>query len=224
VLSWTAGSLRHLAGDLTREGHLVSVPSVASCCRTVISAPRSRPQSPVGSGRVEEREAQLDFGALNSAADRGGLVGRQVSDLGVRSPVCAATGLAVLPRRSSAVQPGAREEPVSKVICPAGHATSPTHWWSSRARRNVTICEMLRDVLDAQIARKPRKLIIDLAALRFMDSAALYVLLTASRSLAGQGGTLALASPTRVVAAVLRLSQAARIVPVYENAQEAVAA
>jgi anti-anti-sigma factor len=83
---------------------------------------------------------------------------------------------------------------------------------------------MLRDVLDAQIARKPRKLIIDLAALRFMDSAALYVLLTASRSLAGQGGTLALASPTRVVAAVLRLSQAARIVPVYENAQEAVAA
>jgi anti-sigma B factor antagonist len=82
---------------------------------------------------------------------------------------------------------------------------------------------MLRDVLDAQIARKPRKLIIDLAALRFMDSAALHVLLTASRSLAGQGGTLALASPTRVVAVVLRLSQAARIVPVYENVQEAVA-
>jgi anti-sigma B factor antagonist len=86
---------------------------------------------------------------------------------------------------------------------------------------DVTTSDMLRDLLEAQIARKPGFLIIDLAALRFMDSTALHVILTASRSLAGQGGTLALASPTRVVAAVLRLSQAARMVPVYESLEEA---
>jgi anti-anti-sigma factor len=88
---------------------------------------------------------------------------------------------------------------------------------------DATTSDMLRDLLEAQIARKPGKLIIDLAALRFMDSAALHVILTASRSLVGQGGTLALASPTRVVAAMLRLSQAARMVPVYESLQEALA-
>jgi anti-sigma B factor antagonist len=86
---------------------------------------------------------------------------------------------------------------------------------------DVTTSDMLRDLLEAQIARKPGFLIIDLAALRFMDSTALHVILTASRSLAGQGGTLALASPTRVVAALLRLSHAARMVPVYESLQEA---
>ncbi len=86
---------------------------------------------------------------------------------------------------------------------------------------DITTNDMLRDLLEAQIARKPGFLIIDLAALRFMDSTALHVILTASRSLAGQGGTLALASPTRVVAATLRLSQAARMVPVYESLQEA---
>jgi anti-anti-sigma factor len=86
-----------------------------------------------------------------------------------------------------------------------------------------TTTDMLRDLLEAQITRKPGMLIIDLAGLRFMDSAALHVILTASRSLAGQGGTLALVSPTRVVAAVLRLTQAARMVPVYESLQEALA-
>jgi anti-anti-sigma factor len=59
--------------------------------------------------------------------------------------------------------------------------------------------------------------------MRYMDSTALHVILTAGRSLAGQGGTLALASSTRVVAAVLRLSQAARIVPVCESLQEPLA-
>jgi len=72
---------------------------------------------------------------------------------------------------------------------------------------DITTNDMLRDLLEAQIARKPGFLIIDLAALRFMDSTALHVILTAGRSLAGQGGTLALASPTRVVAATLRLSR-----------------
>jgi anti-sigma B factor antagonist len=86
-----------------------------------------------------------------------------------------------------------------------------------------TTTDMLRDLLEAQIARKPGMLIIDLAGLRFMDSAALHVILTASRSLAGQGGTLALVSPARVVAAVLRLTQAARMVPVYESLPEALA-
>jgi anti-sigma B factor antagonist len=86
-----------------------------------------------------------------------------------------------------------------------------------------TTTGMLRDLLEAQIARKPGMLIIDLAGLRFMDSAALHVILTASRSLAGQGGSLALVSPTRVVAAVLRLTQAARMVPVYESLPEALA-
>jgi anti-anti-sigma factor len=86
-----------------------------------------------------------------------------------------------------------------------------------------TTTDMLRDLLEAQIARKPGMLIIDLAGLRFMDSAALHVILTAGRSLAGQGGTLALVSPARVVAAVLRLTQAARMVPVYESLPEALA-
>jgi anti-sigma B factor antagonist len=88
---------------------------------------------------------------------------------------------------------------------------------------DLSTSDMLRGLLEAQIARKPDKLIIDLAALRFMDSAALHVILIASRALADQGGTLALATPTRVVAAMLRLTQAARMVPVYESLQEALA-
>jgi anti-anti-sigma factor len=41
---------------------------------------------------------------------------------------------------------------------------------------DVTNCNALRDVLEAEVAKQPRTLVIDLSALRFMDSSALPVL------------------------------------------------
>ena len=55
------------------------------------------------------------------------------------------------------------------------------------------------------------RLIIDLSALRFMDSSALHVILAAGKTLAARGGAMALADPKRPVSTVLRLTQADRV-------------
>jgi Rhodopirellula transposase DDE domain len=43
-LRWTAKSLRSLAGELTRQGHPVSAPTVAGCCASTGSASRPTPR------------------------------------------------------------------------------------------------------------------------------------------------------------------------------------
>jgi anti-anti-sigma factor len=88
---------------------------------------------------------------------------------------------------------------------------------------DVTNSDALRDVLDAEVAKEPQTLIIDLSGLRFMDSSALHALLRVNRSLDRQGGVLALVSPQTAVAKILRLTTADRLIPVFDSVAEAAA-
>lgn len=87
----------------------------------------------------------------------------------------------------------------------------------------MTNSDALREVLDAEVAKQPRTMIIDLSGLRFMDSSALHALLRVNRSLDRQGGVLALVSPQPAVAKILRLTTADRLIPVFGSVAEAAA-
>lgn len=87
----------------------------------------------------------------------------------------------------------------------------------------MTNCDALREVLEAEVAKQPRSLIIDLGGLRFMDSSALHVILRANRTMDRQGGVLALASPREPVAKMLRLTAADQLIPVYPTVTDATA-
>ncbi len=88
---------------------------------------------------------------------------------------------------------------------------------------DVTNSDALREVLEAEVAKQPRMLIIDLSGLRFMDSSALHVILRANRVMDRQGGVLALAAPREPVAKMLRLTAADQLIPVYASVSEATA-
>ncbi len=88
---------------------------------------------------------------------------------------------------------------------------------------DVTNCDVLREVLEAEVAKQPRTLIIDLGGLRFMDSSALHVILRANRAMDRQGGVLALACPREPVGKMLRLTAADQLIPVYPTVGEAIA-
>jgi anti-sigma B factor antagonist len=88
---------------------------------------------------------------------------------------------------------------------------------------DVTNAAALRGALEAEVAKRPQTLIIDLSELRFMDSSALHAILTANRALDRHGGVLALASPREPVAKILRLTAADRLLPVYSSVREAAA-
>ena len=85
----------------------------------------------------------------------------------------------------------------------------------------MTNSDALREILDAEVAKQPRTMIIDLSGLRFMDSSALHVILRANRVMDRQGGVLALASPREPVAKMLRLTAADQLIPVYPSVREA---
>ena len=86
---------------------------------------------------------------------------------------------------------------------------------------DVTNCDSLRELLDAEVAKQPRTMIIDLSGLRFMDSSALHVILRANRAMDRQGGVVALACPREPVAKMLRLTAADQLIPVYQSVSEA---
>jgi anti-sigma B factor antagonist len=86
---------------------------------------------------------------------------------------------------------------------------------------DVTNSDQLRDLLDAEVAKQPGHLIVDLSGLGFMDSSALHALLRANRALDRAGGVLSLVAPQEPVARVLSLTAADRLVPVYTSLAEA---
>ena len=88
---------------------------------------------------------------------------------------------------------------------------------------DVTNTDELRHLLDDEVSRQPRVLIVDLSGLRFMDSSALHALLQANRSMDRQGGVLALVSPQPAVAKILRLTTADRLIPVFDSVADAAA-
>jgi anti-anti-sigma factor len=81
----------------------------------------------------------------------------------------------------------------------------------------------LRQTLEAELAAKPQRLIVDLSDLAFMDSSALKVLLLTNRALIRDGGVLAFARPRGSVARVLELTQAGQLVPICDSVEQAAA-
>jgi anti-sigma B factor antagonist len=88
---------------------------------------------------------------------------------------------------------------------------------------DVTGSETLSALLQSEAGKRPGLVIIEMSALRFMDSAALQAILRARLALDEAGGRLALVNPTDTVARVLRLTEADRIVPVYASVADAAA-
>jgi anti-anti-sigma factor len=86
---------------------------------------------------------------------------------------------------------------------------------------DVTNCDTLRDVLEGEVAKRPRTLVVDMSELRFMDSSALHVVLRVNRAMDRQGSVLALAAPRQAVAKMLRLTAADQLIPVYPSVEEA---
>jgi anti-sigma B factor antagonist len=86
---------------------------------------------------------------------------------------------------------------------------------------DVTGSDTLRALLEAEAGKRPALLIIDMSALRYMDSAALQEILRAHLALGKGGGRLALVNPHDTVARVLTMTEVDRIVPVYASIADA---
>lgn len=82
----------------------------------------------------------------------------------------------------------------------------------------------LRDALAAEIARRPRLLLLDMTALTFIDSGATQMIVGAYQALSRDGGTLALIHPGRAVGRVLELTGIDQIIHVYDSVSEAITA
>lgn len=88
---------------------------------------------------------------------------------------------------------------------------------------DVTGVQALHALLEAETSKRPALLIIEMSALRYMDSAALQEILRAHLALEAAGGQLALVSPHEVVARVLRMTEVDRVLPVYASVADAAA-
>jgi anti-sigma B factor antagonist len=76
----------------------------------------------------------------------------------------------------------------------------------------------LPEVLNAEAAKKPRLLLLDVSALTFIDSAALHDVVRAARQLRADGGELVLVDPSPAVARVLQLSALDQVISVRATA------
>lgn len=81
----------------------------------------------------------------------------------------------------------------------------------------------LRDTLTAQIACKPRLLLVDMSALTFLDSGATQMIIAAYQVFHREGGTLALVRPSPAAARVLELTGVSQLITVYDSLDAAVA-
>jgi anti-sigma B factor antagonist len=81
----------------------------------------------------------------------------------------------------------------------------------------------LGDVLTAEASKRPGLLLVDLSALRFIDSGAIRMVLFASRQVRQEGGTLALINPSPAVARVVQIMGIDQLIPVHDSLDEATA-
>ena len=87
---------------------------------------------------------------------------------------------------------------------------------------DITGSATLHGVLDAETGKRPALLVIEMSALRYMDSAALQAIVRANLALNRAGGRLALVSPHANVARVLQMTEVDQLVPVYPTVAAAV--
>lgn len=81
-----------------------------------------------------------------------------------------------------------------------------------------TTAAVLREMLAAQLDTGTRLLTVDASGLSFLDSASVRVLVLAARALQGRHGRLVLARPQPVVARLLEITGADRLLDVRELA------
>ena len=83
---------------------------------------------------------------------------------------------------------------------------------------DATTTEMLREMLATQLSTGARQVTVDASGLSFMDSASLRVLVLAARALQARHGTLLFACPQPVVARLLEITGADKLLDVQESA------
>lgn len=83
---------------------------------------------------------------------------------------------------------------------------------------DLTTVEGLNDVLNSQIRTGVPVLTLDLAELRFADSATIAALVRAARAMSDQGGRLELIRPQPTVARVLTLMGVDQVITVRDEA------
>jgi anti-sigma B factor antagonist len=81
---------------------------------------------------------------------------------------------------------------------------------------DATTVPLLREVLAEQLDAGARLVTVDASGLSFLDSASMRVLILAARALRGRHGRLVLARPQPVVARLLEITGADRLLEVRE--------
>jgi len=81
---------------------------------------------------------------------------------------------------------------------------------------DATTVPLLREVLAEQLAAGARLLTVDASGLSFLDSASIRVLVLAARALRGRHGRLVFARPQPLVARLLEITGADRLLEVQE--------
>lgn len=81
---------------------------------------------------------------------------------------------------------------------------------------DATTLPLLREVLAEQLEAGARLLTVDASGLSFLDSASMRVLILAARALRGRHGRLVFARPQPVVARLLEITGADRLLDVRE--------
>ena len=84
---------------------------------------------------------------------------------------------------------------------------------------DLTTTEMLREMLATQLGTGARLVTVDASELSFLDSASLRVLVLAARALQARHGTLVFACPQPLVARLLEITGADRLLDVQESAE-----
>jgi anti-anti-sigma factor len=84
---------------------------------------------------------------------------------------------------------------------------------------DTTTATLLREMLETVLDTGARLVTVDASALSFLDSASLRVLVLAARALHGRHGTLVLARPQPLVARVLEITGADKLLEVRELAR-----
>jgi anti-sigma B factor antagonist len=106
--------------------------------------------------------------------------------------------------------------PVALRISASAGADGPVVVLSGEA--DPTTTEMLREMLTTQLGTGAWLVTVDASELSFLDSASLRVLVLAARALHARHGTLVFACPQPLVARLLEITGADRLLDVQESA------
>lgn len=91
-------------------------------------------------------------------------------------------------------------------------------------RLDLVTASDLRSALDHELEERPARIVVDLAGVDFMDSTGLGVLIAVQRRAQDVGSSIVLSSAAPIVLTVLRVTGAERLLPLYDSAEQALAA